>query len=82
MNLWVSSLSQKGVYPVMKDSTKIVAMKVILWSEIHLSGKIATLVIGESIESAPQSKRKRNVCCIKKWRLFVILIFRVYLFKH
>ena len=50
----VSSLSQKGVYPVMKDSTKIVVMKVILRNEMRLSGKIATLVFGESVEIAPQ----------------------------
>ena len=43
------SLSQKGVYPVMKDSTKIVVMKVILRNEICLSGKIATLISGESV---------------------------------
>ena len=76
----VSSLSQKGVYPVMKDSTKIVVMKVILRNEMRLSEKIATLVFGESVEIAPQLKQKRNVCPIKKCRLFAILIFRVYLF--
>ena len=76
----VSSLSQKGVYPVMKDSTKIVVMKVILRNEMRLSGKIATLVFGESVEIAPQLKQKRNVCPIKKSRLFAILILRVYLF--
>ena len=38
----------------MKDSTKIVVMKVILRSEIRLPGKIATLVFGESVEIAPQ----------------------------
>ena len=37
----------------MKDSTKILAMKV-LQSEIFLSGEIATLVFGESVEIAPQ----------------------------
>ena len=45
------SLSQREVYPVMKDSTKIVVMKVIY---ICFSGKIATLVFGESVETAPQ----------------------------
>ena len=38
----------------MKDSIKIVVMKVILWSEIRLSRNIATLVFGESVEIAPQ----------------------------
>ena len=33
---------------------KIVLMKVILWSEIRLSGNIATLVFGASVEIAPQ----------------------------
>ena len=37
-----------------KDSTKIVVVKVILRSEIRLSGKIATLVLGENVEIAPQ----------------------------
>ena len=37
-----------------KDSTKIVVVKVILRSEIRLSGKIATLVFGENVEIAPQ----------------------------
>ena len=64
----------------MKDSTKTVVMKVILRSEICLSGKIATVVFGESVEIAPQLKQKRSVCAIKKWRMFAILIFRVYLF--
>ena len=44
------SLSQKGVYPVIEDSNKIVVMKVILRSKICLSGKIANLVFGESVE--------------------------------
>ena len=38
----------------MKDSTKIVVMKVIIGNEIRLSGKIATIVFGESVEIAPQ----------------------------
>ena len=38
----------------MKDSTKIVVVKVILPSEIRLSGKIATLVFDESVEIVPQ----------------------------
>ena len=47
-------MSQKGEYPVMKDSTKVVVMKVILGSKISLSGKIATLVFGKSVEIAPK----------------------------
>ena len=38
----------------MKDSTKIVVMKVMLLSETCLTGKIATLVFGGSVEIAPQ----------------------------
>ena len=38
----------------MKDSTKIVVMKVILGGEIRSSGKIVTLVFGESIEISLQ----------------------------
>ena len=36
--------------------------------------------VGESVEIAPQWKQKRNVCAIKKWMLFAILDFMVYLF--
>ena len=54
MKLWFSSLSQKGMYRVMNDSTKIALMKVILPSEICLSRKIATLVFGDSVGIAPQ----------------------------
>ena len=50
-------MSQKGVYSIMKDSTKIVVMKVILSSETCLTGKIATLVLGASVEIAPQRKQ-------------------------
>ena len=71
---------QFEVYPFMKDSTKTVVMKVILRSETSLSRKIATLVFGESVEIAPQWNQKRNVCTVKKQRLFAILIFGVYLF--
>ena len=39
--------------------------------------KIATLVFGASIEIAPQWKQNRNVCAVKKWRLFAVF-FRVY----
>ena len=67
------------VYPVMKNSTNIVVMKVMLWSETCLSRKIVTLVFGASVEITPQLKQKRNVCAVKKFRWFVILIFRVYL---
>ena len=63
----------------MKDSNEIVAVKVIVGSETWLFGKIATLVFGASVEIAPQWKQKRNIYAIKKLRLFVILIFRVYL---
>ena len=59
-------MSQKGVYSVMKDSTKIVVTKVILQSEICLSGKIATLVFGESVEIGPRWKQRRNIIAIKK----------------
>ena len=38
----------------MKDSIKVVVMKVILWSEIRLSRTIATLVFGERVKIAPQ----------------------------
>ena len=38
----------------MKDSTKIVVMKVKLWSKACVSGKISTLVFGASVEIAPQ----------------------------
>ena len=65
----------------MKDTTKIVVMKVILRRKIRLSGKIATLVFGESVGIAPQCKQKRNVRAIKEWRLFAILIFRVYFLR-
>ena len=69
------------MYRVMNDSTKIALMKVILPSEICLSRKIATLVFGDSVGIAPQWKQKRNICAIKKWRLFAILIFRVYVLQ-
>ena len=72
-------MSQKGVYPIIKDSAKIVVMNVILWSETCLTIKIVTLVFGASVEIAPQLKQKRHVCAAKKWRWFAILIFRVYL---
>ena len=65
---------------MMKDSTKIVVMKLILRNEICLSGKIATLLFVESVDIGPQLKQGRNVCTIKKWRLFAILIFRIYLY--
>ena len=38
--------------------------------------KIATPVFGASIEIAPQWKQNRNVCAVKKWRLFSVF-FRV-----
>ena len=38
----------------MKDSTKIAVMKVMLLSETCLTGKIATLLFGGSVEIAPQ----------------------------
>ena len=38
----------------MKDSTKIIGMKVMRWSKTCLSEKIATLVFGASVEIAPQ----------------------------
>ena len=47
-------LENKEVHPIMKDSTKIVVIKVMLWSETCLSGKIATLVFCASVEIAPQ----------------------------
>ena len=37
-----------------EDSTNIAVMKVILWSQIFLSGKIATLMYGESVDIALQ----------------------------
>ena len=43
-----------------------VMMKVILRRQICLSGKIATLVFGKSVDTATQGKQKRNVCVIKK----------------
>ena len=64
LKLWVSSLSQKGVYPIMKDSTRIVVIKVILQSEICLWGKIATLLFGTSVEIAPQWKLKTEKNCL------------------
>ena len=64
---------------IMKDSTKIAVMKVMLWNETCLTGKIANLVFGASVEIAPQLKEKRKVCAVKKGRRFSILIFRVYL---
>ena len=42
------------ICPNMKDSTKIVVSKVMLWSEKCLSGKIATLVFGAIVEIALQ----------------------------
>ena len=54
-------------------------MKVMLWSETCLTGKIATLAFGASVAIAPQWKQKGNACAVKKWRGFAILIFRVYL---
>ena len=72
-------MSQKGAYPTIKDSSKIAVMKVILWSETCLTGKIATLAFGASVAIAPQWKQKGNACAVKKWRGFAILIFRVYL---
>ena len=57
------------MWPIMKDSTKI---------DTCLSGKIPTLVFGTNVEIAPQGKQKRNVCSSKMWKLFGILIFRVY----
>ena len=47
-------MSQKGAYLVIKDSSKIVVMKVTLWSETCLTGMIATLVFGASVGIAPQ----------------------------
>ena len=38
----------------MKDYTKILVMKVMKWSQICLSGKIATQVFDASVETAPQ----------------------------
>ena len=46
-------MSQKGAYPIIKDSSKIV-MKVMLWSETCLRGKIACLACGASVGIAPQ----------------------------
>ena len=37
-----------------KDSSKIAGMKVMLWSETCLTGKIATLAFGASVGTAPQ----------------------------
>ena len=51
------------MYGIMKDSTKIVVMKVKLWSKACVSGKIATLVFGASVEIAPQWKQKKCICC-------------------
>ena len=47
-------MSQKGAYPIIKDSSKIAVMKVMLWNETCLTGKIATLVFGASVGIAPQ----------------------------
>ena len=47
----------------MKDSTKISVMKLMLWSETCLLGKIAALVFGGSVEIAPQSKQKVCLFC-------------------
>ena len=46
------------LYPIIKDSTKVVVMKVTLQSDICLSGKIATLVFGESVEILHNENRK------------------------
>ena len=72
-------MSRKGVHPIIKDSSKIVVMKVILWSETCSTGKIVTLAFGANVGIAPQLKQKRNICAVKKGRLSAILIFRVYL---
>ena len=37
-----------------KDSFKIAVMKVMLWSETCMTGKIATLAFGASVGIAPQ----------------------------
>ena len=47
-------MSQKGAYAIIKDSSKIAGMKVMLWSETCLTGKIATLAFGVSVGTAPQ----------------------------
>ena len=47
----------------MKDSTKISVMKLMLWSDTCLSGKIAALVFGASVEIAPQSEQKVCLFC-------------------
>ena len=44
----------QGAYPIIKDSSKIAVMKVMLWSETCLTGKIATLAFGASVGIAPQ----------------------------
>ena len=46
----------QGAYPIIKDSSKIAVMKVMLWSETCLTGKIATLAFGASVGIAPQWK--------------------------
>ena len=46
-------MSQKGAYAIIKDSSKIAGMKVMLWSETCLTGKIATLAFGASVGTAP-----------------------------
>ena len=56
----------------MKDSTKIVVMKVMLSSETCSTGKIAALVFGASVEIAPQWKQKKNVSAVKKWRWYAV----------
>ena len=44
----------QGAYPIITDSSKIAVMKVMLWSETCLTGKIATLAFGASVGIAPQ----------------------------
>ena len=68
------------IYPIMKDSTNIEVMKVILRSGICLSGKIATQCLVKVWKLLHNENRKGiPVLPTKKWKLFSILIFRVYL---
>ena len=71
------SLSQKGLYPVMEDSNKIVVMKVILRGEICLSGKFANLVFGESVEMKTEKEclcyqEVEAICNINLHGIFVL----------
>ena len=71
-------MSQSGAKKHRVKFTETMVMRkvsVILWFKI--SGYLATLGHGASVESAAKYRQKWIVCAVKKWSQFAILTYMV-----